>query len=115
MQWNIYHKMECRVSAPDNFPGGFVSGEFRRNIYLTVKEALHNVVKHSQASELTLVIEVGKNLVIDIQDNGVGFDKNSVRAFSNGLFNMQKRIGEIGGRIEILNQNGTLVKISVPV
>lgn len=107
--------IRCRVSAPDNFPGGFVSGEFRRNIYLTVKEALHNVVKHSQASELTLVIEVGKNLVIDIQDNGVGFDKNSVRAFSNGLFNMQKRIGEIGGRIEILNQNGTLVKISVPV
>jgi signal transduction histidine kinase/ligand-binding sensor domain-containing protein len=107
--------IRCRVSAPDNFPNGFVSGEFRRNIYLTVKEALHNVVKHSQASELTLVIHNSKNLVIEIQDNGVGFDKNNVRAFSNGISNMQKRIEEIGGRIEILNQNGTLVKISVPV
>src|ERR1700692_3373732 len=36
----------CKISAPDDFPAVKVSGEFRRNIYLVVKEALHNIVKH---------------------------------------------------------------------
>ena len=45
-KWNT-----CKISAPDNFPAIMVTGEFRRNIYLVVKEALHNIVKqmHTQA------------------------------------------------------------------
>src|SRR5688572_33192101 len=38
------------IEKPEQFPQTFVSGEFRRNICLTVKEALHNIVKHAQAS-----------------------------------------------------------------
>jgi signal transduction histidine kinase len=36
--------INCKIEVPDNFPTSFVSGEFRRNVYLTIKEALHNVV-----------------------------------------------------------------------
>ena len=92
-----------------------MSGEFRRNIFLTVKEALHNVVKHSQATEVVLNINSNHHLTIKLKDNGVGFDKNNARPFSNGLSNMELRIKEIGGKIEISNANGTQVNLSVPL
>ncbi len=107
--------IQCRVTAPENFSSGFVSGEFRRNVYLTVKETLHNVVKHAQASEVIINIETGQELKITIRDNGTGFDKNNIRPFSNGITNMQNRIKEINGKFEIKNNNGTLVEIRIPL
>jgi signal transduction histidine kinase len=44
------------------FPSIFVSGEFRRNIYLTIKEALHNIVKHASATHVIVNIEIDKIL-----------------------------------------------------
>ena len=105
----------CTVNAPENFPTTFVSGEFRRNIYLTVKEALHNIVKHAQASSVTIKIDINSKLKIEIQDNGTGFDKTRVRSFSNGLSNMESRISNINGKFEILNSVGTTIKIIVPL
>ncbi len=78
------------------FPNLFVSGEFRRNIYLTVKEALHNIVKHSQATDVKVNVETSKELFISIHDNGIGFDEKNIRPFSNGLSNMRKRIESLG-------------------
>ena len=105
MQLNILSQngIACTVNAPENFPTTFVSGEFRRNIYLTVKEALHNIVKHAQASSVTIKIEYNSTLKIEIQDNGKGFDKTRIRSFSNGLSNMESRISNINGKFEILN------------
>ena len=107
--------IKCRIETPDTVPAGFVSGEFRRNIYLTVKEALHNVVKHAQASEVQMKININHALDIEIKDNGTGFNKSAVRAFSNGLSNMQSRIKEIGGVFELTNTNGTIIRIKVPL
>jgi signal transduction histidine kinase len=107
--------IQCRVDAPDHFPSLFVSGEFRRNIYLTVKEALHNVVKHAQARHVHLVIEAVGALTICIQDDGLGFDEKSIRRFSNGLDNMRKRVSSIGGELQVKNNNGTTIAFSVPL
>ena len=105
----------CTVEAPNQFPATFVSGEFRRNIYLTVKEALHNIVKHSQATVVIIKMTITPKLQIEIQDNGTGFDKSQIRLFSNGLSNMESRIHKISGRFEILNGAGTTIKIDVPL
>jgi signal transduction histidine kinase len=107
--------INCKIDVPDNFPTSFVSGEFRRNVYLTIKEALHNVVKHSQASSVKITINIKDNLSITIADNGIGLDKKNIRPFSNGLTNMQNRIKEIQGDFVILNESGTTVKIVVPL
>lgn len=107
--------ISCSVEAPNHFPSNFVSGEFRRNIFLTVKEALHNIVKHAQADKVTLKITTDKQLEIYIHDNGTGFDKNNIRPFSNGLLNMEKRIKEIGGKLNIDSDKGTTVYISSPI
>jgi signal transduction histidine kinase/ligand-binding sensor domain-containing protein len=107
--------IRCTVEAPGDFPCRFVSGEFRRNIYLTIKEALHNVVKHAEAERVDIRMEVGRELAITIQDDGTGFDGGQIRPFSNGLYNMQKRIRDIGGTLSIRSGPGTTLHLSVPL
>ncbi len=107
--------IESVVAAPDDFTGIIVNGEFRRNIYLVVKEALHNIVKHAKANEVWINFEISKDLVIRIKDNGTGFDLTHTRPFSNGLLNMKKRITELDGWMNIKNDNGTTITMSVPL
>jgi signal transduction histidine kinase len=115
VEYLLQHNIRCKVESPEQFPAGFVSGEFRRNVYLTVKEALHNIVKHSRASEVIIKISAAHRLYIEIHDNGSGFNKKMIRPFSNGLTNMRSRIKEIKGEFKIENGNGTIIKINVPL
>lgn len=104
------------INIPEELPSLFVTGEFRRNVFLTIKEALHNIIKHSQATRVDVIIQASPLLSVSIRDNGTGFNINDQRPFSNGLTNMQKRIFEIGGIIEIkTNSLGTLVSFTVPL
>lgn len=99
----------CQINMPDAPMTSFVSGEFRRNIFLAVKEALHNVVKHSQADQVSISITIDKHLTICLKDNGVGFDIESIRPHSNGLTNIKKRMSDINGFADIQNKVGTTV------
>ena len=107
--------IKCHVDEPDNIPQENVSGEFRRNIYLTVKESLHNVVKHAQATEVSIQIEIGKWLMIKISDNGIGLNNSTPGEFGNGLTSMRNRMRELGGNFEIMSKDGTEVRIKAPV
>lgn len=115
VQYLSENGIQCSVDTPTQFPAEFISGEFRRNIYLTVKEALHNVVKHAQARQVIIHMETGKALVISISDDGTGFDEKNVRPYGNGLNNMKKRMESIAGILQIQNGNGTTVIISAPL
>jgi signal transduction histidine kinase len=107
--------IHCSFHEPEQYPAKSVTGEFRRNIYLTVKETLHNVVKHAQASEVCITIITDHDLLINIHDNGIGFNENNIRPFSNGLGNMRKRMEGLGGSCTILHDSGTIVLIAVPL
>lgn len=107
--------IRVKIEMPEEFPSLFVSGEFRRNIYLVIKEALHNIVKHASAGEVYMQVEVGKNLVITLRDDGAGFDPENIRPYGNGLHNMAKRIRDLGGELRIRTGKGTTVELSVPL
>jgi len=107
--------IHCSFHEPEQYLLISVSGEFRRNIYLTVKEALHNVVKHAQASQVCITISTDRDLQINIHDNGTGFNENDIRPFSNGLGNMKKRMEGLGGSCQIFQDSGTIVLITVPL
>jgi signal transduction histidine kinase len=115
MEYLTQNDITCNIASPENFPSTFVTGEMRRNIFLTVKEALHNIVKHAKASSVNINMSTGDKIIISIADNGIGLDENNARPFSNGIYNMHKRIREIGGVIEIKNNNGTIVSFEVPL
>ena len=115
MEYLTQNGIQVNVKTSEKIPDLFVSGEFRRNIYLTVKEALHNIVKHSQATFASVCVETTTNLYISIQDNGSGFDEKNVRPFSNGITNMKKRIRSLNGHFELKNTGGSTIIIVVPL
>ncbi len=91
-----------------------VNSEFRRNIYLSVKESLHNVIKHAKANQVTIQFNITDQLVITIQDDGVGFDHDKIKAYGNGLNNIKKRMTEIGGDLQVLRDHGTCIILTTP-
>jgi len=81
----------------------------KRNLFLIFKEALHNIVKYANATEVVVRLEVhGSNYKMTIQDNGVGFERNSKVDLlkGNGLGNMEKRAAEMKGRFSIISEPG---------
>ena len=104
--------INCRIIIPEGLPNVVVSGEIRRNVFLVVKEALNNILKHSKATEVTITLErVADGLKLFIQDNGVGINFEKIRQFGNGLKNMKKRMDDIGVNFSIENNNGTLITL----
>jgi signal transduction histidine kinase len=99
--------IDCSFTMPAVIPHREINGEKRRNIFLSVKEALNNVVKHSQSSVVRINIVVGEGLVIEIQDDGIGINMERLRKFGNGLNNMKKRMASIDGEFNIENRQGT--------
>jgi signal transduction histidine kinase len=99
--------IRCRFDVPSDLPGKVLSQLMRRNLFLAVKEALNNAARHSQATEVTVRIELdGMRLLVAVADNGRGFDARSVSEERNGLTNMKQRLLEIGGACEITSRPG---------
>lgn len=104
--------IKCSISIPDDLPEIEVNGEIRRNIFLVIKEALHNIVKHSKATAVTIILHKNPDAIfLTIQDNGTGIDMNNIRFFGNGLKNMKKRMDDIFVDFSIENHEGTLIKL----
>jgi len=99
--------IDCYFSMPASIPHREINGEKRRNMFLSVKEALNNVLKHSQSSVVKINVSVTDKLTIEIQDDGVGINMEKLRKFGNGLHNMKKRMASIDGEFEIQNHQGT--------
>lgn len=109
------HNITCKADTPLGLPGTFIAGETRRNIFLSVKESLHNIVKHADASRVHFSVELGNTITIIIHDNGKGIDWDNKRAFSNGLQNISNRMKDIGGNVKFFNEQGTKVILTIPV
>ncbi len=107
--------VECKVKTPEHIPATELSGDKRRNVFLSVKETLNNALKHSQASHITISIEANHSLVITIADNGAGIDMSHLRQFGNGLKNITRRMESIGGSFKIENRNGTITTLTLPL
>ena len=66
--------ISCRLEVPMELPACTLPAEVRHNLFLVVKEALSNVLKHSNATEVRVQIAVDSlRMQIEIQDNGNGF------------------------------------------
>ncbi len=104
--------VDCRISIPEDLPNIEVIGEIRRNVFLVVKEALNNILKHSKATKVMLKLEkVPGGLTLIIHDNGVGIDLGNLRQFGNGLKNMKKRMEDVNIDFKIENKKGTTITL----
>lgn len=88
--------------------------EEKRNIYLILKEAVHNVVKHSHAKNASIEITIkNKKFRMVIADDGKGF--NSANDMGNGIRNLKKRAKEINGKLDITSKVDWGTKISLEI
>jgi len=126
VEWMDVPGIDTHIHLPDQTPDITISGEQRRNIYLVVKEALHNIIKHAEATKVDIAATVDRNLEIVIQDNGKGLPEGGTRRFGNGLKNMRQRMENLGGKFEMESgggngrsgegaRPGTKVRVSLPL
>ncbi len=101
---------------PDEIPACELTGEKRRNILLIVKEALHNIIRHANATNATIRcrVEHGR-LFLQIEDNGKGLPDFDHKKKGKGLDNMAKRAENLGGKISFssMPDKGTSVILEV--
>ena len=108
--------IRCDVYTPSTIPEVEMSGEKRRNIFLSVKEAMTNIIKHAQATEVSISMSTyNDQLVIEVADNGKGMDIDNTRRFGNGLANMRRRMESINGSLTFQQHNGTILRFELAI
>ncbi|HVX25361.1 MAG TPA: two-component regulator propeller domain-containing protein [Parafilimonas sp.] len=92
--------------------------EIRQHLYLMIKEAINNIIKHSACTQANISIKhVHDNLLIKIYDNGKGFNTNKV-SYGNGLINLKERAEAIHANLSVQSNNkteGTQIKIELKI
>ncbi len=111
--------IRCRLDVPLHLPHWPITAEMRHNVFLAFKEALHNVIKHAGANEVSLTLATDENgFTLALRDNGRGFDPGKISpptGRGNGLKNMQQRLEKMGGNFEINSLPGTGTEIKFRV
>jgi signal transduction histidine kinase len=93
-----------------------VNPEVLKNLLLIAKEAINNIAKYSEATQVLISLKSDKDkLHFIIKDNGVGFDLKNEK-MGNGLANMQKRAALLKGKLEIIAhaQEGVSIILKIP-
>jgi signal transduction histidine kinase len=115
----------CRLDLPHDLPTRVLPPEMRHNIFLIVKEALTNALKHAGAKEVRVQAKASSNwLEITIEDDGRGFDvaqdtelrtQDSAPRRRHGLGNMRERAAAMRGTLKVqsIPHQGTSVTLRV--
>jgi signal transduction histidine kinase len=108
--------VKLKITVPDNIAHIAISSEHRRNVFYTVKEALHNIIKHANAGNAELSFALQNDiLTVVIRDDGIGMPQGELNRFGNGLKNMRNRMTSIDGVMNIESHQGTKVTLSLPL
>jgi signal transduction histidine kinase len=90
--------------------------DVKESIYRIVREALHNTVKHAQATSVSLaMLQTQTGYYLIIEDNGLGFDTTQNFAGHLGLKSMRERTANLGGVLEITSAVGAGTTITITI
>jgi signal transduction histidine kinase len=109
-------KIECVLALPEEelmLDENQSSAMFR-----ILQESLNNVAKHAQATKVRILfIDRNHSLILLVQDNGVGFDRNTHKGNSFGLLGIKERVLMVNGKARISSKpgKGTQVVVSIPL
>ena len=107
-----------RAELPTQLPPMPILPEVRHNVFLAFKEAVNNVVKHAQATEARVKLQLQPDkFILTVTDNGRGVGDLAGKNLRNGLKNMRKRMADVRGEFEIAagKSGGTVVRLVVPL
>jgi signal transduction histidine kinase/ligand-binding sensor domain-containing protein len=107
--------LRCRVKIPKSLPHHTLTTQFRHHLFLAFKEALNNVVKHAQATDVSIEVLTANNMLrLTIADNGTGLPEAVETTSRNGMKNMRSRMRAIGGDVTFARvaPHGTVVTLT---
>lgn len=111
--------VQGRFEFPEDIPPLPLDSATRHQLALGVREALTNVLRHAQATEVVLGLALGEGeIVISVRDNGRGFDASAMRPEpGHGLHNLRVRLKRVGSELVITSKpgQGTSVEMRVPL
>jgi signal transduction histidine kinase len=108
--------VSLKLDEPIDIPQTPISGEYRRNVFYSVKEAMHNILKHAEASEAEIKFKLEKGVFsICVNDNGKGIPEGKKNRFGNGIKNIMSRMEAVRGNVRIENHGGTKITLAMPV
>ena len=112
-EFNRYNNIAFDLN--DNCPPDLLSVDEEMQILQIVRESLYNIVRHSQAQHASVsLIYSEPELIIQIQDDGVGFDLEAEHQRHHGLIIMQERAFSLNGQLKLSGApgQGTLIRIT---
>lgn len=105
--------IKARLLADDNI---FLTLEKEVALYYIAQEALNNILRHAAAKSVNIRLKQGRiNVLLEIEDDGGGFDPRVVDHGGMGLQNMRERVSQIGGKMKIVSTPGKGTRITVIV
>ncbi len=113
---HLSDNLDIHINAEDDYPP-FPPATFE-GICLIINEALSNAVRHAEANQIIVSVEVtDTHFRVQIQDNGHGFNMDTQNSSGLGLHNMHKRARFYGGAIEVSSvvDQGTTIDITIPI
>ncbi len=120
-------KTLCKHTAANTgIPIDFISGNIPETIderiqiylYRIAQEAINNISKHSAATQVSFNIVYSSDaIMLNISDNGKGFDLNTIDVKSNGILNIKERVKLLKGECTFHTSEvkGTQIDIKIPV
>jgi NarL family two-component system sensor histidine kinase LiaS len=94
-----------------------LSSDKQMTLFYIAQEALNNVLRHARAKSVLVTLRNRrKNVILEIVDDGVGFDVRKVDRAGLGLRNMRERAAQLQGKLLIISRpdQGTRIAVSVP-
>lgn len=119
LEWQAreaFRRTGLSVSISENNVNDNLSDDYKTCIYRIVQEALNNASKHARATSVDVTVkqEPGQ-IILTIQDNGIGFDSRRVRGL--GLMGVSERVDRLHGHLQIESREGkgTLLRVELPL
>ncbi len=108
-------QVECQISLPRNFREMQLNDVVKQNCFLIFKEALTNIVKHSNANKVDITMRCqDQGLFMSITDNGGTVSSGNSNGSGNGLKNMQRRAHKMLSELTISRHDGFRIELIVP-
>ncbi len=107
--------IEYTLHIADQIPGK-LKMDVRQHLWMVFKEMLTNVVRHSQAERVDVILDVEDGVLkLIVQDNGIGINKE--KESGNGLLNIQKRADKLKAKLllETDKEFGTRWRLELPL
>lgn len=113
----VAYNLDYKLEHDDAINWEEVTNKKKIHIYRIIQESLHNIYKHANAKQVQIIFQLKNNVIcLTLIDDGSGFDVNKAKS-GIGLKNINSRIKEINGiiNIESKKDSGTTVKLEVPI